>query len=578
MTSRVSRYQTLLRHFPGRPWQTDTGVYTTTVITGRTVDADFPALRSSIAALVAPDFRKGEDRERRARQSWARRREERFAQTSTQPVTTHTPDQLARAEAAAQAFLDRLAGPRTQSTEEAATSAGSQITLSPESIELRLVSDESEVQAQVFPPLFICPKCDRIYYPDPNGTPSLLCDAHEPTYPLRQLNVVFSCGRCANIEPLLPFGVQMRKLEPGRVKCPSGHDLLLHLQAGLARAEWGCENPSCPSGINDPAESMHRVSRTCYCDVALEPFRNHEARSVMAPRSATSAEIASPLFVSFVKDSEGVDVSLARLRHGHKPRRGSISLPGLDSRARHRFAGLGVIEMFDVEKIQSILVNYGYRSYVHPSPDIPDGERYARFYRLQRHLERFRAYLAVTEGRGLVLALDQRKLAAFQSGTVNTHDTYANRTDAELNVVNQLGTQALLAEDAQRESFPLIKTLHAIEHALLQTLVLELGLEDFDSRILVRDGAILLFETKDLGDGGISQLAEHSGLLGSWAERASRTLLECPQACNSACIACVRINNADCHGFLGHEFNNWIPPNALIDRSKAADWMKLNAA
>lgn len=577
MSSRVSRYQTLLRYFPGRPWQTDSGVFCTTVITGRTVDTDFPAVRNSIAELIAPDFKKGEDRERRARQSWAKRREDKYAADAPQLQGSGSGEQDNRAETAAMAFLERLSGPRQELAVEGTQPRASSASLSPESIELRLVSDESEVQAQVFPPLFACPECERLYYPDPNGTPALVCDAHEPKGQLRQLNVVFACGRCANIEPLLPFGVQMRALKPGRVKCTKGHDLQLHLQAGLARAEWGCSDPKCASTINDTDSAAHRVSRTCYCDIALDGFRDHETRSVMAPRSATSAEVASPLFVSFIKDEGGVDVDLARLRLGHRPRRGSIDFPSLDPRARHRFEAMGVVEMFDVDKIQSILINYGYRSFVHPNPDIPIGERYARFYRLQRHVERFRAYLAVTEGRGLVMAFDRAKLAAFQLGTDGGRPTYLERVDRELAAANQLGIQALLSEDERQTSFPITKTLHAIEHSLARSAMLELGLEDFDSRVLVRDGAILIFETKDLGDGGIVQLGEHTGLMASWAERSSRTLLDCPQACNSACIACVRINNADCHGFLGTEFRSWTPPNALLNRNLATEWMGLNA-
>ena len=271
-------------------------------------------------------------------------------------------------------------------------------------------------------------------------------------------------------------------------------------------------------------------------------------------------------------------MNLASLRNLHRDTEGSFTLPGLDPRTRDRLSRLRVSEFFDVPEIQSILVNYGYRSEVRPNPEVPAGERYARFYQPQSRVERFRAYLSIITGKGLVIGLDQLRLAQLTWDRMGPLPEFSSRIEQELASVASAPLQQLLDIRPNPQSHSIIKLLHALEHALLFSLVREIGLEDFDSRLILRDGAIVIFETRDLGDGGLEQVARRPGFASDWLDRSLRQLEACPQACRDACIACVRVDNASCHGFLYRELPRWMPPNLLMDRHLAIRWTEADAS
>ena len=340
----------------------------------------------------------------------------------------------------------------------------------------------------------------------------------------------------------------------------------------MSDAHWRCEMPDCPSGINS-----QRVNRLCsLCNISDEELLAGETKSVMAPRSATSGEIAVPLTVTYVQDAQGHDVQLERLRTQHRPLIGSFTLSTVEPQAAQRLRRLGATDTFDVPQIRSLLAVFGYRSEVRPKPPVPDGERYPRFFQQQPGVQRFRAYATVTEGRGVVIAFDKARLARFVSYGHDDGRSYASLISAEMEQVGGMGLQDLLAANEARNLFPMTKLLHAMEHALRSSLITEVGLEDFDSRLLVADAAMLFFETRDLADGGVTQLSQQSGQMTSWLVRGIRRIEECPQLCSSSCIACVKTDNSSCHGFLTREFGRWMPPNSLLDRTMAADWIRHN--
>lgn len=566
MTRKVSRYQALFRYFPDRPWNSEYGVARTAQLIGRQLGPEYDDIRQGIATLIEHDFRRKVERETKARVSRAQAREA-WDQAAGRAPTGVSSLPSADSDAAATAFLERIASPLVVPTvqDEGQPRRGG---LNAECIELRVIDGDAEIRSETYPPLFLCEECHGYYFLDPNGAQSLKCPDHGGTTFLRQVPIVFSCARCANIEPLLPFNVQTRNLVPGRISCRSGHPLTLTLSSNLANATWGCTGGSdCPAW-----EAGNRVSRKCaICDVD-EP----SSRSIMAPRSATASEIASPLTISYVRDRTGLNIRLASLRAQYRRVAGSFNLGTVEPGARARLAQFGIHEIFDVNQIQSILVCYGYRSLIHSQPNVDIAQRYPRFFQPQPRTERFRAFATIVEGKGLILALDPSRLSLIRQKQGHKL-TYSQRITTEIAELNNFGVQALLAVTIEPDSYCMTKLLHTMEHALRAALIAEIGLDSFDSRILVEDAAILFFETRDLGDGGITQLAYQRGAMASWLDRARRKLEDCPQLCERGCIACVKVDNTTCHGFLAHEFTRWMPPNVLLDRKLVTDWIELNA-
>ncbi len=573
MTRKVSKYQALFRYFPDRPWSTEYATLRTVRLTGRPLGDEYETVKTTIARLISVDYARKVDREARARIARAVRREERDRSLRILPVQNVAAGLVAD-QVAANAFLASLGA--TKGTEVSAdgqrVEGAHERVMGPESVDLRLIDENSEVQGAIFPTLFLCDSCHRYYNLDPNGAESLRCTFHKEDSELHQLNVVYSCPRCANIEPLLPYNTFSRKLATGWIHCTSGHGLFLDIGANLSDAHWRCEVTSCPSNIN-----TQRVNRLCsICNISDEELLAGETTSIMAPRSATSGEIAVPLTVTFVRDAQGRDVQLASLKTQHRDTMHSFTMSTVEPSAAKWLRRLGATEIFDVPQIQSLLAVYGYRSEIRPKPPVPDDERYPRFFQVQPGVQRFRAFATITEGRGLIIGLNKTKLARLLSGGNGEGQDYERRFMAESENVARLGLQDLLTADGEKNVFVMTKLLHAIEHALRSSLVTEIGLEDFDSRMLVADAAILFFETRDLADGGITQLSQHSGQMTSWLVRGIRRIQECPQLCDSSCIACIKTDNTSCHGFLTREYNRWMPPNLLLDRTIAVDWIQQN--
>lgn len=574
MTRKVSKYQALFRYFPDRPWSTEYATLRTVKITGRPLGDEHDAVKAGIARLISGDYARKADREARARRGRAIHREE-LERTARGLPLEGTSRDLALSDAAAEAFLASLESSKSSIVGPNDTPASPQLArvMGAETVDLRLVDEDSEVQGAIFPTLFLCETCHRYYNLDPNGAENLRCSFHENDSDLRQLNVVYSCARCANIEPLLPYNIFARKLPAGWVRCTAGHGVFLEIGASLSDARWRCESVDCPSGI-----SGQRVNRLCaLCNISDDELRAGETKSVMAPRSATSGEIAVPLTVTYVRDAQGRDIQLDNLKAQHRQAPGSFTLATVEPSAAARFRSLSATDAFDVPHVQSLLAVYGYRSEVRPRPSVPDDERYPRYFQPQPGVQRFRAFATVTDGRGVVIGLDKARLARFVVRERGGNSSYDTLVAEEMAGIEEIGLQDLLAADEDRRLFPITKLLHALEHALRTSLITEIGLDDFDSRILAADAGLLFFETRDLADGGITQLSQHSGLMTNWLVRAIRRIEECPQLCKSSCIACVKTSNAACHGFLTREFGRWMPPNILVDRTLACDWIRQNA-
>lgn len=570
MRTNVSRYQAILRYFIDRPFTLEGTVCRTTNILSRPVGPEGETVRQDIAALISPDYARRADRERRTRLA-------RAPAPGSAPGDLPVAPSIQADQDAARVLARLAAGGEPKAPTLGVSNIAAARPVSPEAIELRVLDSDSALEFAVFPTTFICNDCNRFYYLDPNGTTPIQCTFHAGVKPmLQQVAVVFSCARCAHMEPLLP---PYRETGFGVLKCNEKHEIVLIREGRIGTWHWGCTGKNCGDPVNNPEEFDHEVKRACrLCHIKAgnaQLLAGETGASMMKPTAATAAEVANPLIISYVKDANGADIRLVNLQAQHQESADPniFDLATVSAEARRRLERLGVTDFFSVSRIQSMLVNYGYRSRVNVTPDVPRHEQYPHFFQPQLRIPRFRAFVNKIEGRGLILAFDPTRLCGFRQPT--TKPSYADLAAAELNLVRTAPLQEIVAPATNFAASTTL--LHSFEHALRDAIINEIGLEHFDSRILVRDAAILVFETKDLGDGGIVQLAQEAGLMEGWLDRAVRQLTDCAQDCADACIACLRPDNASCHGFLHNEVKRWIPPNALLNRSLAVEWMTPNA-
>jgi hypothetical protein len=224
-------------------------------------------------------------------------------------------------------------------------------------------------------------------------------------------------------------------------------------------------------------------------------------------------------------------------------------------------------EAFLISNVRSSTVVYGYST--HKAQDqIKDEERLLQFFRDDR-TNTYRAYIVNEQGRALILILNKERLAqAVQEDTPpGQRRAYDDLIAGEMDRLNE---RSLFQENVDRpETYPLLSSLHAIEHALLKQTVAQVGLDYFGSKILLRDGAIILYERQDIGYGGVVQLTAGAGFLELMNE-VQQTLAACPHDCEHGCLACVYINDAWCMPFLPEEIQRWYPPNAILLRREGS--------
>ena len=119
----------------------------------------------------------------------------------------------------------------------------------------------------------------------------------------------------------------------------------------------------------------------------------------------------------------------------------------------------------------------------------------------------------------------------------------------------------------------MVAALHTFEHAIFKQALAQVGLDDFGSKILLRDGVIVLYERRDIGYGGVVQLTAGQGFL--QLMRGAKSIVEdCNHDCGKGCLACVYITDAWCMPFLRDEVG-WYPPNSLLMRRDAVAALEL---
>ncbi|TEU15477.1 MAG: hypothetical protein E3J21_13080 [Anaerolineales bacterium] len=449
-------------------------------------------------------------------------------------------------------------------------------------IELREIRDGTRIRVKVYPRTFVCTRCGHYQIVD-NATSDLVCpcckekmerEGKTHGFPwLRQEALIHICPRCARVEELIPQDIQ---IENGLLICPRcGDHLHYYGRERVSTIRWRCRK--CPQYY--PQRGRGRaIDRSCSCSI-WEPDEEGKRRvsKMHIDRTAASTTYALSFSLLRIKD-QPISLSVLRQRHQDDKAEGVRTwhldgfLERLNEPEREWFRQMFPIrEAFLVSNVCSSTVVYGYSTHK-GAGQIKEQERLPQFFRNDR-TNTYRAYVVSEQGRALVVILDKERLAEAVQGKIPVPQR-RSYDDLIAKEMERLNERPLFQENVDRpDALPLIASLHAIGHALLKQAVAQVGLDYFGSKILLRDGAIILYERQDIGYGGVVQLTAGAGFLELMNE-VERTLAACPHDCEQGCLSCVYITDAWCMPFLPDEIERWYPPNAILLRKEAAAAMR----
>lgn len=440
----------------------------------------------------------------------------------------------------------------------------------PSNVELLEIGENTTVKASIWPRTVRCGQCDHYEFLDASSRQTLSCSDRGCSGTLYQYPIVFVCPRCASVDPLQPQAVSLDEGHVGPIACADcadGH-YHLHHDSSLTTAEFRCS--SCGDS--------HDIERYCpECHIPSDESGNGGAPSVMKPTPVDASSIVSPMSKSalYLQDEH---ISLDALHATYDSRMPDPYAWGLDELGQAEREILrdfwGLTDLFTVPNVTSLTAVYGYQTRVSAQgTDISDAERLTQTFDHRNNMKR--AYVVRTTGRGLVFDFDVERLYAFVADSNDTleADNYEELASGELAAIEQTTVKDLV--DGNHELL-LVPLLHALEHGLYDAAGQEIGMDDvLGSKLLVEDGAVILYEREEVGAGGLAQLTldESGGVLKKFLRNASEQLAHCGQLCTDGCPSCIYIDDFHCRPYLPTEVSQWIPPNALLDRDFAAEYI-----
>ena len=449
------------------------------------------------------------------------------------------------------------------------------------------VDGDATIRSRVFPLTVHCQTCGHLEHLDPESPPTgLQCDCCGQGQ-LRVESIVFVCGRCSHVRPLIPPGERQpngyrRQLNAsdfsGNAPCPECHDGHVHLdkhhQNNVARWEWRCSRCSAfqetlqeiclrcvlPRTPQRSGSFVFMSALPASAPRALQPlthremFVHEEPVTTEALRSESERNATEGWTDAFVADI------------------GSPS-PNLSQEENDFLADAGLRAAYVVRDVWSIEATYGYRAgspVNHAQTPVPEDERLATLFGDPEGLVRFRAFSHTTRGAALVLEFDQNLLS---SRLVSLCQDLASRQLTEVIAEEAEGIARTPVRNligAASLDFPVYRSLHALEHALQAAAVHIVGTEDLGSRLFLFETTVVILEQASIGRGGVVQLINRGPGLVRLIEEARDQMLGCFQGCSDGCPACTYVPDLNCRPPLDEIGASWLPPNALLSRTGAS--------
>lgn len=505
----------------------------------------------------------------RANRDHTERKNARFRETYGVGASDSSDDETSSADDALSEMLggavdEHIDNPssRTDGGATMTANSGRDWVVPPSQVKLLELTEDSKVRASVYPSTFRCPSCNHFEFRNPSRS-NLDCPECHGT--LRQYPLVYACPRCANVDPMQPVDGDIEAGYVGTIQCEncdSGHYHLHHDQS-LTTAQFECTD------CND-TKAVRRFCRECH--IPSNEDGEDGAPSVMKPTPTDASSLITPMVKSalFI---DGDHISLSTLRDAHDANHDPYRWSAANLQQHQKDVLLdfwGLDGLFTVDNVRSLTAVYGYRTNVTAEgTDIQDDERLIRTFDHDEDTKR--AYVARSRGRGLVFDFNVELLfdvAAAIEGGVDAA-SYSELVEDELDTLAGAPVKDLVDGN---HNLVVIPMLHALEHALFEAAAHEIGMDDvLGSKLLIEDGAIVLYERENVGAGGLAQLTldGEGRVLQKFLRKAAEHLAACGQLCETGCPSCIYTDDFDCRPYLPSEVNRWVPPNALLNRNYA---------
>lgn len=461
----------------------------------------------------------------------------------------------------------------------------------PSSLSFIRVDDDSTVRTNIFPRTFHCSNCGHFECFNPAQPPRTLQCSHCGQEKLVQEPIVFMCARCANLRELAPPGArienfQYRKIQKtddflGRAPvcpdCQSGHiHLEKHNSNSIGIWDWICTNKQCSYH-----EEVRYPCLECYLPAVKnqdEPDNNINAQIIPMnafPAAASSAlrglfdtqmfihnELLDPLSLS----------TTARQVSGNwndyfdlKTNTGSE----LGSEEVNRIYDSCIQNAYLLDHIGIVKTVYGYKAgniASHPLTPVAEADRLARFFKDAEGFAEYSCYGMVNDGAALVIEFNKQMIIDRLSEMFSqiSGDNYDEILARELQQLQRLSLKEIL--DMDGNNFVLYRSLHAVEHAILSSSLLQIGNEVLGSTLFPQEGILLIYEGESIGRGGVIQLVNKGKGLLSMIEAAGDQVVGCAQGCIDGCPACIFVQDAHCSYNYAQLQRNWLPSNSFLSR------------
>lgn len=438
----------------------------------------------------------------------------------------------------------------------------------PESIHL---IEPTEASVEIFPKGLWCSKC-KFYgiFRDFSRLASLNCpNCKEGT--LEQRSNFFLCPRCGKQEEMIPPLKKLEDANPAFRCSEQGCDGNLFLNIGnpLSRSKWFC------SRTKNEIENLRMICMDC------SRFRG-QRDIVTMEIPFTSASYYKPEKISAVFDKDNIEFEPSNVVD-------EWSMEDTSSSTKENVLRFGIKNIQIVDEINAIDIVYGYKTQgmdaMHKFFNTSDRKTGRTVYD---------AYINKTKGKGLLISLNKETVATVvldhlekKANSDNDQKETQRISDMKHSLsLDVAATYKILAEEqiskisgrviSKTSDIPLIRLLHSFEHALVYQAPLSTGLEEtsFQSKIFLRDCAVLIYERDEVEAGGVEFLCKN--LLSGWLSDARRHVIDCRYSCSEGCVTCLFIQDPLCHPLANTEIKGtYILPNSILSRELLIDFWNL---
>ena len=453
-------------------------------------------------------------------------------------------------------------------------------------INLIKIDETSEINSKIYPKSYICTRCDYFITFNDEYRGDLLCPECKKEnidLQMQQYNYVFTCPVCANIEPIAPFweydlngnlydthNLPFKCLDPN---C-QGFLKLFRNEKNPANSYWYCSK--CKLDYRKFIKAKSKEHRVYNFHHKCKIFTNEgNPLPIKYDFKRNSARNLNPLIFEYLS-IENKEISYESLKESFDKieEENRWELSNLEPYYKKLFETLySIDDVFIVHNLKNQICCIGYES--------NSKDEKLLIYKKKQFFETFNGQYNVfffeNTGNGMVIKLDKEELVKNlkKIAEVPENINYSMLIEDFLERLKDEDIQDLLKNNSPEVK--LFKAIHFFSHVILEEVRNKIGLDVFRTKLLLRDGVILIYEIEKVMSGGLIQLTlnekSRNVFFSLFCYEIINKIKDCNNDCNDYCQKCSFINDFFCRPIIYYENvrNKWLPPNSLLSRNYAKE-------